>query len=80
MVVLLLDWAWDGNGSPGRPNGAYGVTVGSVVVCGLANGLIGGSLVGFAGKLPKQYMQAVFAGTFFFPSLYDFKRFMPLKA
>ncbi|KAG5559450.1 hypothetical protein RHGRI_009101 [Rhododendron griersonianum] len=53
MVILLLDWAWDGNGSPGRPNGAYGVTVGSVVVCGLADGLVGGSLVGSAGKLPK---------------------------
>lgn len=63
MVVLLLDWAWNGNGSEGRPNGAYGVTVASVVVCGLADGLIGGSLVGSAGKLPKQYMQAVFAGT-----------------
>lgn len=63
MVILLLDWAWDGNGSSGRPNGAYGVTVGSVVVCGLADGLVGGSLVGSAGKLPKQFMQAVFAGT-----------------
>lgn len=63
MMILLLDWAWDGNGSEGRPNGAYGVTVGSVVVCGLADGLIGGSLVGSAGKLPKQFMQAVFAGT-----------------
>ncbi|KAI8565620.1 hypothetical protein RHMOL_Rhmol03G0273900 [Rhododendron molle] len=63
MVILLLDWAWDGNGSEGRPNGAYAVTVGSVVVCGLADGLVGGSLVGSAGKLPKQFMQAVFAGT-----------------
>ncbi|KAF7147022.1 hypothetical protein RHSIM_Rhsim03G0248700 [Rhododendron simsii] len=63
MVILLLDWAWDGNGSEGRPNAAYGVTVGSVVVCGLADGLVGGSLVGSAGKLPKQFMQAVFAGT-----------------
>ncbi|GJS40120.1 equilibrative nucleotide transporter 8 [Tanacetum coccineum] len=39
------------------------VIVASVVVCGLADGLIGGSLIGSAGKLPKEYMQAIFAGT-----------------
>nr|GEZ11041.1 equilibrative nucleotide transporter 8-like [Tanacetum cinerariifolium] len=38
-------------------------TVASVVICGLADGLIGGSLIGSAGKLPKEYMQAIFAGT-----------------
>lgn len=59
MVAPIIDWTWSCSGS----NGAYGVTVASVVICGLADGLIGGSLIGSAGKLPKQYMQAVFAGT-----------------
>ncbi|GKA02869.1 retrotransposon protein, putative, ty1-copia subclass, partial [Tanacetum coccineum] len=36
--------------------------VASVVICGLADGLIDGSLIGSAGKLPKEYMQAIFAG------------------
>ncbi|PWA54871.1 nucleoside transporter family protein [Artemisia annua] len=39
------------------------VMVASVVICGLADGLIGGSLIGSAGKLPREYMQAIFAGT-----------------
>ncbi|KAM7511508.1 hypothetical protein LguiB_010383 [Lonicera macranthoides] len=59
MVTPVIDWAPFLNG----PSGAYGSVVASVVVCGLADGLIGGSLIGSAGKLPKQYMQAVFAGT-----------------
>ncbi|KAL9339713.1 hypothetical protein Peur_068728 [Populus x canadensis] len=63
MVAPLIDWSSSGSGPEGRSNVAYGVTVASVVVCGIADGLIGGSLVGAAGKLPKQYMQAVFAGT-----------------
>ncbi|KAJ8753207.1 hypothetical protein K2173_017801 [Erythroxylum novogranatense] len=63
MAAPTIDWAWSINASKGRPTGAYAVTVASVVVCGLADGLIGGSLIGSAGKLPKQYMQAVFAGT-----------------
>ncbi|KAF5741993.1 equilibrative nucleotide transporter 8 isoform X1 [Tripterygium wilfordii] len=58
MVAPFIDWV-----SKERWNGAYAVTVASVVFCGLADGLIGGSLIGSAGKLPKQYMQAVFAGT-----------------
>lgn len=64
MVAPVIDWTW-GGGSRTRKNhkGAYSVTVLAVVVCGLADGLIGGSLIGSAGKLPKQYMQAVFAGT-----------------
>ncbi|CAI0389317.1 unnamed protein product [Linum tenue] len=60
MVAPTLDWS-SRNGS--MPTGAYGMTVASVVVCGFADGLIAGSLIGSAGKLPKQYMQAVFAGT-----------------
>ncbi|KAG8639299.1 hypothetical protein MANES_14G133400v8 [Manihot esculenta] len=56
MVPPTIDWL-------GRPKEAYAVTVASVVLCGLADGLIGGSLIGSAGKLPKEYIQAVFAGT-----------------
>ncbi|KAH7572415.1 hypothetical protein ACOSP7_015569 [Xanthoceras sorbifolium] len=63
MVTPIIDRAWSRSGSEGRSNAAYGVTVASVVICGMADGLIGGSLIGSAGKLPKQYMQAVFAGT-----------------
>lgn len=62
IVTPVIDRAWS-NGSKGRSNGAYGITVACVVLCGLADGLIGGSLIGSAGKLPKRYMQAVFAGT-----------------
>ncbi|KAA8535107.1 hypothetical protein F0562_030110 [Nyssa sinensis] len=63
MVTPTIDWIWCCSESKARSSKAYGVTVASVVVCGLADGLIGGSLIGSAGKLPKQYMQAVFAGT-----------------
>ncbi|KAJ9140987.1 hypothetical protein P3X46_031574 [Hevea brasiliensis] len=52
MFVLSSDWV-------GRPKGAYGLTVASVVVCGLADGLTGRSLIGSAGKLPIKYMQVV---------------------
>lgn len=65
MVAPVTDWFWYSTtgSSSGRANAGYGVTVASVVVCGLADGLVGGSLMGSAGKLPKKYMQAVFAGT-----------------
>lgn len=67
MVAPIIDWSCHRNGSGnstnGPPTGAYGVTVASVIVCGLADGMVGGSLIGSAGKLPKEYMQAVFAGT-----------------
>ncbi|CAN1120546.1 Equilibrative nucleotide transporter 8 [Linum perenne] len=61
MVAPTLDWS--SSSSSMRPAGAYSVTVASVVTCGCADGLIAGTLIGSAGKLPKQYMQAVFAGT-----------------
>ena len=61
MVAPTLDWS--SSSSSQRPAGAYGVTVASILVCGFADGLIAGTLIGLAGKLPKQYMQAVFAGT-----------------
>ncbi|XP_031378283.1 equilibrative nucleotide transporter 8 isoform X1 [Punica granatum] len=64
MVAPVMDWTWSGGSRTGKnQDEAYPVTVLVVVVCGLADGLIGGSLIGSAGKLPKQYMQAVFAGT-----------------
>ncbi|RVX11130.1 hypothetical protein VitviT2T_016680 [Vitis vinifera] len=63
MVAPMLDWSWCRSLSMRKSSGAYALTVASVVICGLADGLVGGSLIGSAGKLPKQYMQAVFAGT-----------------
>jgi equilibrative nucleoside transporter 1/2/3 len=63
MVAPVIDWASSGAELKERPSGAYGMTVAAVVICGLADGIVGGSLIGSAGKLPKQYMQAVFAGT-----------------
>lgn len=62
MVAPVMDWAWWSESNK-RENGTYVVTVASVVICGLADGLVGGSLMGSAGRLPKEYMQAVFAGT-----------------
>ncbi|XP_021760788.1 equilibrative nucleotide transporter 8-like [Chenopodium quinoa] len=61
MVTPTIDWAK--GSSSWKSDGSFLATVASVVVCGLADGLIGGSLIGSAGKLPKEYMQAVFAGT-----------------
>lgn len=63
LVCPIMDWVSNMTGSNWRPNEAYGVTVASVVSCGLADGLVAGSLIGSAGRLPKQFMQAVFAGT-----------------
>ncbi|XVF34643.1 hypothetical protein REPUB_Repub18cG0076500 [Reevesia pubescens] len=63
MVAPTIDWAWHSSWSKERENAAYLVTVAAVVICGLADGMIAGSLIGSAGKLPKQYMQAIFAGT-----------------
>ncbi|KAD4180158.1 hypothetical protein E3N88_28749 [Mikania micrantha] len=57
MVTPAIDWARVQHSS------MFYVVVATVVICGLADGLIGGSLIGSAGMLPNQYMQAVFAGT-----------------
>ncbi|KAI3912058.1 hypothetical protein MKW98_007585 [Papaver atlanticum] len=57
MTPPIIDWC----GVSTSPS--YYVIVGVVSICGLADGLIGGSLIGFAGELPERYMQAVFAGT-----------------
>ncbi|KAL3511272.1 hypothetical protein ACH5RR_030673 [Cinchona calisaya] len=43
--------------------GGYYVTVCLVGICGIANALVQGSIIGSAGELHKRYMQAVVAGT-----------------
>lgn len=64
MVTPTIDWARNGSVLKEKScNVTFYAVVASVVVCGLADGLIGGSLIGSAGKLPKEYMQAIFAGT-----------------
>ncbi|KAI4348300.1 hypothetical protein L6164_009036 [Bauhinia variegata] len=63
MVAPLIDWTFCSNKLRERPAGAYGFTVAAVVTCGLGDGLVAGSLIGSAAKLPKEYMQAVFAGS-----------------
>ncbi|KAH6760541.1 Nucleoside transporter family protein [Perilla frutescens var. frutescens] len=59
MATPIMNWTR----TDMRSSVAYYAVVVTVLICGLADGLIGGSLIGTAGKLPKQYMQAVFAGT-----------------
>lgn len=72
VVTPVIDWSHHGTTTTAGGSGgsslevtslSYYLSVASVVICGLADGLIGGTLVGSAGKLPKQYMQAIFAGT-----------------
>ncbi|KAK9102015.1 hypothetical protein Sjap_019269 [Stephania japonica] len=63
ITIPLIDWICVVDGSLERVDATYRVTVAAVTVCGLADGLVGGSLIGFAGKLPKRYMQAIFSGT-----------------
>ncbi|CBI36321.3 unnamed protein product, partial [Vitis vinifera] len=58
-----MDWIGHKNEPGANLNGAYGIIILAVTICGLADGLIGGSLIGAAGELPGRYMQAVFAGT-----------------
>ncbi|KAL1550879.1 Epsin-1, required for endocytosis and actin patch assembly [Salvia divinorum] len=61
VVVPLMD-VWYVEGRVGV-YGAYYVTVGVVGLCGVADGLVQGGVVGNAGELPERYMQAVVAGT-----------------
>ncbi|CAI9286466.1 unnamed protein product [Lactuca saligna] len=62
MVAPVTDWIDHGNQSEIGSNVAFVVLVSMVMVSGLADGLVGGSLVGATGELPGRYMQAVFAG------------------
>nr|ACN34798.1 unknown [Zea mays] len=43
--------------------GAFDVTVAATALCGVADALVQGGVIGFAGELPERYMQAVVAGT-----------------
>ncbi|KAG6429587.1 hypothetical protein SASPL_107639 [Salvia splendens] len=61
VVVPLMD-VWYVQGRVGV-YGAYYVTVGVMGLCGVADGLVQGGVVGNAGELPERYMQAVVAGT-----------------
>ncbi|WOH01034.1 hypothetical protein DCAR_0520412 [Daucus carota subsp. sativus] len=63
MASPIIDWAWFSKQSRVRSATDFNLVVAAVIFCGLADGLIGGSLIGSSGNLPKQYMQAVFAGT-----------------
>ncbi|XP_072965637.1 equilibrative nucleotide transporter 1 [Typha angustifolia] len=42
---------------------AYDVTVAATIICGVADALVQGGVIGSAGELPERYMQAVVAGT-----------------
>lgn len=59
MTAPMMDWICHEN----KTHAGFGFIVLAVAVCGLADGLIGGSLIGAAGELPARFMQAIFAGT-----------------
>uniref|UniRef100_A0A0D9X5D5 Equilibrative nucleotide transporter 1 n=1 Tax=Leersia perrieri TaxID=77586 RepID=A0A0D9X5D5_9ORYZ len=61
LVVPVMDAAYV-KGVPGL-YGAFDVTVAATVLCGVADALVQGGVIGFAGELPERYMQAVVAGT-----------------
>ncbi|XP_047944276.1 equilibrative nucleotide transporter 8 [Salvia hispanica] len=60
MATPVMNWTFPKMMSSAA---SYYVVVVTVFICGFADGLIGGSLIGAAANLPKHYMQAVFAGT-----------------
>ncbi|KAF5776964.1 putative equilibrative nucleoside transporter, MFS transporter superfamily [Helianthus annuus] len=62
MVAPVTDWIVHGKETRKTMNIAFVVLVSMVMISGLADGLVGGSLVGATGALPGRYMQAVFAG------------------
>ncbi|BAF23146.2 equilibrative nucleotide transporter 1 [Oryza sativa Japonica Group] len=61
LVVPVMDAVYV-RGVPGL-YGAFDVTVAATVLCGVADALVQGGVIGFAGELPARYMQAVVAGT-----------------
>ncbi|CDP00175.1 unnamed protein product [Coffea canephora] len=61
LAVPLMD-VWYVKGKVGVYGGYY-VTVCLVGLCGIADALVQGSIIGSAGELPERYMQAVVAGT-----------------
>eukprot|EP01018_Ginkgo_biloba_P010707 Gb_12126 [translate_table: standard] len=60
-TVPIMDAMWI-DGHKGL-NGTYYTTVAAVGFCGIADGLVEGTLIGSAGELPERYMQAVIGGT-----------------
>lgn len=64
-LALLVVPAMDAAYVKGRPGmyGAFDITVAATVLCGAADALVQGGVIGFAGELPERYMQAVVAGT-----------------
>ncbi|XP_076904733.1 equilibrative nucleotide transporter 8-like [Bidens hawaiensis] len=62
MVAPVTDWIVHGRQRKAITDIAFFVLVAMVMISGLADGLVGGSLVGATGELPGRYMQAVFAG------------------
>ncbi|KAF0899498.1 hypothetical protein E2562_019981 [Oryza meyeriana var. granulata] len=61
LIVPVMDATYV-KGVP-RLYGAFDVTVAATVLCGVADALVQGGVIGFAGELPERYMQAVVAGT-----------------
>ncbi|CAL9123331.1 unnamed protein product [Musa acuminata var. zebrina] len=61
LVVPVMDAAYV-RGKQGR-YAAFDVTVGAVVLSGIADALVQSGVIGSAGELPERYMQAVVAGT-----------------
>ncbi|RWW80489.1 hypothetical protein BHE74_00011160 [Ensete ventricosum] len=61
LVVPVMDAAYV-RGTQGR-YAAFDVTVGAVVLSGLADALVQSGVIGSAGELPERYTQAVIAGT-----------------
>ncbi|KAK1259947.1 Equilibrative nucleotide transporter 1 [Acorus gramineus] len=61
LVVPVMDFAYI-KGRVGIYEGFY-VTVAAVVLSGIGDALVQGGIVGAAGELPEEYMQATMAGT-----------------
>ncbi|KAL6571809.1 Epsin-1, required for endocytosis and actin patch assembly [Orobanche hederae] len=61
LAVPVMD-VWYVKGRIGVYGGYY-ATVAALGLCGVADGLVQGGVVGNAGELPERYMQAVVAGT-----------------
>lgn len=76
LVVPLMD-VWYIKGRVGVYGGYY-VTVALVGLCGVADGLVQGGVVGNAGELPERYMQAVVAGTAASGKFYVFLVFLEI--
>ncbi|KAL5759795.1 hypothetical protein ACOSP7_018304 [Xanthoceras sorbifolium] len=61
LVAPIMDAVYI-KGRVGLYDGFY-VTVGAVMLSGIADALVQGGLIGAAGELPERYMQAIVAGT-----------------